>query len=133
MNDTDKCLAEAIKLTVEGNTDTDLKEWIGESYPAVDAKKILAKIPAFLKKKAYQDKAVVLGFCLEATREIYRNMVKIADYTGALKAIQELEKFSRASAKLEPEGKTEEEGSPQQIGQKATTPELLRIIRAGNG
>lgn len=39
---------------------------------------------------AQADRTVIRGWCLEALREMYRRMVDIGDYAGALKAIKEL-------------------------------------------
>ena len=120
----DKALSESIKLTLEGNSEADIKEWLTGTYPDVKASKILKQIPEYLKEKAGEDKEIILGFCMEGARELYRNLVKIGDFTGALKALQELAKLSRSSkvgAKQETAPKADGKGKH----------ELLRLVRNG--
>jgi hypothetical protein len=120
----DKALSESIKLTLEGNTDADIKEWLAGTYPEIKANKILKKIPEYLKDKAGEDKEIILGFCLEGARDLYRNLVKIGDFTGALKALQELAKLSRSTRQT-----AKQETAPEVDGKGKH--ELLRLVRNG--
>tara|TARA_Y100000296_G_C5144350_1_gene242861 strand:- start:522 stop:914 length:393 start_codon:yes stop_codon:yes gene_type:complete len=121
----DKALSESIKLTIEGNADADIKEWLEETYPNLQARNILKRIPVYLKEKATEDKTVILGFCMEATKDLYRNLLKVGDFTGALKAVQELAKLSRAT-KL---GVTEKVDAPFNEPEKKDRHELLRLVQ----
>lgn len=120
----EKALSESIKLTLEGNSEADIREWLAGTYPDIKANKVLKQIPEYLKEKAREDKEVVLGFCIESARELYRNLVKIGDFTGALKALQELAKLSKSSKQgLKQETALVADGKEKH--------ELLRLVRNG--
>lgn len=121
----EKALSESIKLTIEGNTEADIREWLSQTYPDIKATKILKLIPEYLKEKAGEDKTVILGFCLEATKDLYRNLLKIGDFTGALKAIQELSKLSKSTNQSAKEQPISDDGEGQ------NKHDLLRLVRNG--
>ena len=121
----EKALSESIKLTIEGNTEADIREWLSQTYPDIKATKILKMIPEYLKEKAGEDKTVILGFCLEATKDLYRNLLKIGDFTGALKAIQELSKLSKSTNQSAKEQPISDDGEGQ------NKHDLLRLVRNG--
>lgn len=121
----EKALSESIKLTIEGNTEADIREWLSQTYPDIKATKILKMIPEYLKEKAGEDKTVILGFCLEATKDLYKNLLKIGDFTGALKAIQELSKLSKNTKQSAKEEPVSDDGKGQ------NKHDLLRLVRNG--
>jgi hypothetical protein len=41
------------------------------------------------------DPQTVIGFCFEGTRDLYRRMVEIGDFPGALRALKQLAQFAR--------------------------------------
>ena len=123
-----KALSESIKLTIEGNQESDIEEWIENAYPDLKSKKILKQIPDYLKEKADGDKKVILGFCIEATKSLYKNLLKIGDFTGALKALQELSKLSKETRK---ERQTENIEVHEENKDKDQKVELLRLVKNG--
>jgi hypothetical protein len=123
-----KALAESIKLTVEGNSDIDIKEWIENTYPDLQSKRILKQIPEYLKDKANGDKKIILGFCIEGTKELYKNFFKIGDFSGALKALQELSKLSKETKK---EKHTEHIEKIEEGANEDEKVQLLRIVKNG--
>ena len=94
-NNIDQPLVQSLKLTLEGHSETDIREWLSKQFPEVEASKIFNQIPEFLKESASQDQEVILGFCLESTRDLYRKMLEIGDFSGCLKAVSTLAKLSK--------------------------------------
>lgn len=41
------------------------------------------------------DADTVSGWCFEATRDMYRRMVEIGDFAGALRAVKQLAEFAK--------------------------------------
>lgn len=83
------------KYIIEGHSNDDILEYLEASNMTLDQAKILFEeaLKSFVKA-ANLPKSVRLGWCLEAYRDLYRRLLETGDYSGALKAIQEISKLS---------------------------------------
>lgn len=73
---------------LEGNSTNDILTSIIAKYPQGDAEEILKKTRARFADHSTPDGKELIGFIFEAQRKIYRDMLKIGDYGGALRALQ---------------------------------------------
>jgi len=90
--DQDKTTVEAVfRMLVHGFNDGDIKDFLkAEGLTASTAAKRLNRAFDELIKAAKIDQDLKLGWCIEAGRELFRNMTAIGDYPGALKAMKEV-------------------------------------------
>lgn len=84
---------------LDGHGEHHIREAVLAEWPDADPPAILSAAVNQIAASADYDEAMVLGFCLEATRHLYQRMLSIGDFSGALKAIQQLHKFA---ASVEP-------------------------------
>ena len=75
---------------LEGATDYDITEAMRQAWPEADHATILLAAIDKIKESARINPQTVAGFCVEATRDLYRRMVEIGDFPGALRAIRQL-------------------------------------------
>lgn len=73
---------------LEGNSTNDILTSIIAKYPQGDAEQILKKTRERFADHSTPDGKELIGFIFEAQRKIYRDMLKIGDYGGALRALQ---------------------------------------------
>jgi len=77
---------------IEGQRTEDIRHAATERFPRHNAEKLLAEATDHLATVANADTTVIKGWCFEAYRELYRRMVDVGDYKGAIAAIKELRK-----------------------------------------
>lgn len=66
----------------------DVEEAVRTSFPDADAQALLAAVERELIEGADADPHVVKGWCVHAARDLYRRMVEIGDFAGALRAVK---------------------------------------------
>ena len=86
---------QVFKWILGGATDFDVVEAIAVSFPGDDPVLLLTAAIGKFRESAKMDADTVSGFCFAATRDLYRRMVEIGDFPGALKAIKQLRQFSK--------------------------------------
>ena len=98
---------------IAGHGNANILEYLEtrEVTPA-QAKDILEEALTKFLKSAALPKSLRRGWCLEAYRELYRKLVETGDYSGALKAINEIAKLSDL---LSSKGKTPDENIKDEI------------------
>jgi hypothetical protein len=74
-----------------GASDFDVIEAMHAAWPGESIKPLLKAAVRKMQEAASIDAATVVGFCFAATHDLYRRMVEIGDFTGALKALKQLE------------------------------------------
>ena len=89
---------EASRLLIEGVSDADTLDDLAAKFPGVDARRVLAVVVEQLSQAARCDREVVVGFALEAYREIYRQALERGELAEALKAVKELVSLARSTA-----------------------------------
>ena len=77
---------------LEGNRTPDIVEAITEAFPGSNPAALIKSAMDHLAKTADSDTDIIKGWCFEAYREMYRRMVDVGDYKGAIAAIKELRK-----------------------------------------
>ncbi len=75
---------------LSGASDFDIAEAITASFPGSDPLPLLKAAIARIHDAAKLDPQTVLGFCFEATRDMYRRMVEVGDFAGACRAIRQM-------------------------------------------
>jgi hypothetical protein len=88
---------QVLKWILSGATERDVTEAVTHSYPATPAAPLLQAAVRQIREAANFDPLTVRGWCVEATRDLYRRMVEIGDFTGALRAVKQLADFARAT------------------------------------
>jgi fructose-specific component phosphotransferase system IIB-like protein len=84
---------------------------------------LIDRAVAIFRATADADTTVIRGWCLEAYRELYRRMVAIGDFAGALRAVQSLLKYADSHASPEPDeppppGPEEAPAKPKRLTRK---------------
>ena len=87
---------QVLKWILSGATERDISEAVANSYPATPPQPLICAALDHIRAAADCDPNVVRGFCVEATRDLYRRMVEIGDFTGALRALKQLSALGRA-------------------------------------
>ncbi len=87
-------LQQVYAWVLDGHDEHHIREAILAEWPDAKPPVLLAAAVEQLAKSADFDEALLLGFCLEATRHLYERMLSIGDFSGALKAIQQLHKLA---------------------------------------
>jgi len=77
---------------IEGQRTEDIHHAIADRFPKQSADKLITQATDHLATVANADTTVIKGWCFEAYRELYRRMVDVGDYKGAIAAIKELRK-----------------------------------------
>jgi hypothetical protein len=75
---------------LEGQRDSDIKEAIASRWPGMAANALLTSAVDHFATAASCDRRIVIGWALEAYRDIYRRMIDIGDFANAIKAVKEL-------------------------------------------
>ncbi len=75
---------------LSGATEYDITEAIAQAWPEANQAELLLAAIARIRDSNRIERTAVHGFCFEATRDLYRRMVEIGDFPGALRAIQQL-------------------------------------------
>jgi hypothetical protein len=78
-----------------GATDRDIRTAITAHFPDADAQSLIVNVLKDLEKKSDTSPDLALGWCIEATREMYRRMVEIGDFPGALRAVKQMAELSK--------------------------------------
>jgi hypothetical protein len=73
-----------------GATTRDIQEAIATTYPDVDAAVILTAAMDEIAVTGHTARASLVGFCLAASKELYRRMIEIGDFPGALRAVKQM-------------------------------------------
>lgn len=118
-------IAQVQRLIVQGHGKADVLEWLKKEHPKEKGEALYKKAVAFFTDHA-MNKIERLGFCQESARYLYQKMVEVGDYSGALRAIQEVAKLSdsyETAKSIEDEPGGEGHNDSEQ---------LLRLIKNGN-
>lgn len=82
---------------LDGHAGQDIAEAIAAEFPKQNAEALLTAVYDHLAQVGDFDAQVLRGWCAEAYRELYRRMVEMKDYPGALRALKELERLAGTS------------------------------------
>jgi hypothetical protein len=71
-----------------GATTHEVHEAIKANWPVAEAAELLERVQQQLGEEADIDADLLRGWCHAATRDLYRRMVEIGDFAGALRAVK---------------------------------------------
>ncbi len=133
MSKDDTAVLTVLKLIIEGQAEGDIKEFLTEAgLSDDDGLKMIEAAFAELDKTLDISQDTRLAWCLEALRDLYRQLVNIHDYTGAIRAVTEIAKLS---GKVSPEGRIkpdkpdEEPETESEVIEKLHKSKILTIPR----
>lgn len=86
---------QVFKWVVAGQSQHDIVEAVEKTFAGVDAKALLIAVMERLAQSSRFEPEVVVGWCVEATRDLYRRMVEIGDFAGALRAVKQMAEMVR--------------------------------------
>ena len=81
---------QVIGWLLEGHRDSDIKQAVESLWPNEDPMALMHAAVDHFAKAADCDRAVVLGWAMEAYRDLYRRLLEIGDFANAMKAVKEL-------------------------------------------
>lgn len=79
---------------IEGHTSADIREAGKEKYPGENIDNLIVLALDSFAKAASADTTVIRGWCLESYRHLYKKMVEIGDYNGAIRAVKEITRMT---------------------------------------
>lgn len=78
----------AYDLIVAGHSEFELVERFRAEFGDIDTATVLPMVMDRFKESADFDSEVLVGWCLESARNLYRQMVEAGDFQGALRAVK---------------------------------------------
>lgn len=87
-------VTQVAKWIIAGHDASDITEAVRASKFDGEPGPLILAAMGRLKRAANFDPMIMLGWCVEATRELYRKMVESGDYAGALRAVKQMERMA---------------------------------------
>lgn len=84
-----------VRWVLTGAREKEIVEAIAAHWPDADMRPLIAGAIDDLVKAGEFDGTIVRGWCVEATKQLYRQMAEIGDFAGALRAVQLLWNMSK--------------------------------------
>jgi hypothetical protein len=97
---------QVIEWMIAGQRDEDIAEAVAKMFPGRNAQKLIAQAGDHFERISHCKRNLVLGWSMEAYRALYRKLLEIGDYHGAMKAVASLQKLA---SELPPEEDEETE------------------------
>ena len=91
----DKARQQIYRWILDGSTEQDLKDAIREKFPKEDGEKAIIETLKEFGKALDNQKEIMVGWCVEATKDLYRKSVEVGDFSNALKAVKQLEGLAK--------------------------------------
>lgn len=107
----DEKISQVAQWIVEGERMADVRRLIQSTYPDSDAKILLMLAMDHFQAVASFDSPVVIGWCFEASKDLYRRMVDSGDFVGALRAVKQISDLVRAHVPKGQETETDGTGT----------------------
>lgn len=90
------------QMLLEGHSKGDILEAIAQLYPNRDANKLIASAMESFSIISSEQSDTVKGWCMEATRDLFRKLNEVGDYDGALRAVQQFHKIAHFQSTRKP-------------------------------
>lgn len=84
---------QVIQWMIDGNSGANIMEAIAVTLPGHTAKDLLTRAGQHFEAISTADGTLLEGWCLEATRDLYRRLIDIGDYPNALRAVKQMWDF----------------------------------------
>ncbi len=88
-------LREIVKWVLAGHSESDIVDAIEQKWPKAKTRPLIAKSIERIASASEIDSNLLVGFCFEATRDIYRKCLECGDHQSALRAIKQMHDFSK--------------------------------------
>ena len=86
-------IGQVTKWLLEGQSHSDIEEAILATFPEADGEALITEVIRNMATAG--DQSAIVGFCIEATRELYRRTLEIGDHATALRAIGQLHRLAK--------------------------------------
>jgi hypothetical protein len=86
---------EVFKWILSGITEHELKKKIAEAWPNADDQPLILSAVKRFSQSGQLDPTAVMGFCFEASRDLYNRLVDAGDFAGALRAVKQMADLAR--------------------------------------
>lgn len=83
------------RFLLEGHSKADILDACRQNFPKEDPKALIAAATDAFRIVSKESPDIQLGWCMEATRELFRKMSDIGDYIGALRCVKQLHDMSK--------------------------------------
>lgn len=90
---------------LQGNSEHLIRESIADEFPDASPVALITGVLNHFVEVASLNEVALLGtygWCLEASKEMYRRMVETGDYAGALRAIKQIKELADQAIALTP-------------------------------
>jgi hypothetical protein len=79
---------QVLRWMIAGHRDADVLQSIAEHWPGQDLELLLQAVADHLNADGAMSRQRVIGWCYNATKEIYRRSLEIGDLAGGLRAVR---------------------------------------------
>lgn len=86
----EKRVDQTVRWMLTGARDADVVDAIRATWPDQELQTLIVAAVNQLAESGEFSRQVVRGWCFEATKDLYRRMVEIGDFAGALRAVKML-------------------------------------------
>jgi hypothetical protein len=93
----DEQVNQVVKWILAGQMTFDIVGACKQHFPGADPGKLILGAMMYFDRQADYDSRLVNGWCFEASRELYRRMIEAGDYTGALRAVKQIQGMTGAA------------------------------------
>lgn len=83
-----------LRWVLTGATSIEVEEAIRATWPEADVERLILHVAQQLADSGEADPSIIRGWCFHATRDLYRRMVEIGDFAGALRAVKQMMDFT---------------------------------------
>jgi hypothetical protein len=85
---------QVLQWIIQGENDANVLEAIKEFFPDQDPTALYEAAVDKVADASQVETSVIFGWLLLSRRELYRKMVEIGDFAGALRATEQIEKIA---------------------------------------
>ena len=96
-------LQQVLTWILEGQSEHAIRETIAETWPDEAASPLILAAIDQLNSGSNRTHAEVKNWCIEATKFLYQRQVEIGDFTGAMRAVKQINDLSADRATTTPE------------------------------
>lgn len=87
--------AEVVRLMLAGHSLSDVIEYMQNKQKGISVEQATEWAFSWFEQSADIPEKSRLGWCLEAYRELYRKMLDIGDFNGAVRCVTEIQKLNK--------------------------------------
>ena len=80
-------------MLLDGHSRPEIEEACNRLFPKLNAAKLVGASLSAFEQLTNEPPRILKGWCLEASRDLYRKMLEVGDFAGALRAVSEANKI----------------------------------------